>query len=153
MPRRKSPANFFARPTRICTKCVRSRCDILLFTVRASGQIWRSIDSPGAFTPGNRSSNSVTARRAAINYAGPLFDIFNLGESETIELRNLIAAIENALGKKAKINRLPEQPGDMPLTCADISKPRKLLGYNPKTKFSEGLLRFVDWFLRSRTQR
>src|SRR5213079_2853000 len=47
-------------------QCVRSRCDILLFTVRASGQIWRSIDSPGAFTPGNRSSNSVTARRAAI---------------------------------------------------------------------------------------
>src|SRR5438046_6533722 len=85
---------------------------------------------------------------AALNYAGPLFDIFNLGESETIELRNLIAAIENALGKKAEINRLPEQPGDMPLTCADISKARKLLGYNPTTRLSDGLLRFIGWFLR-----
>jgi len=54
---------------------------------------------------------------------------FNLGESETIQLKDLIVAIENALGKRAKINHLPEQPGDMPLTCADISKARKLLGY------------------------
>jgi len=45
---------------------------------------------------------------------------------------------------------LPEQPGDMPLTCADISKARKLLGYNPKTKFQDGLPRFVHWFLKSR---
>jgi UDP-glucuronate 4-epimerase len=44
---------------------------------------------------------------------------------------------------------LPEQPGDMPLTCADISKARKLLNYNPKTNFSDGLPRFVDWFLKS----
>src|SRR5258707_9522509 len=84
---------------------------------------------------------------AAFKYDGPMFDVFNLGESETIQLKDLIAAIEKALGKKAKINRLPEQPGDMPLTCADISKARKLLGYNPKTKFSEGLPKFIDWFL------
>jgi UDP-glucuronate 4-epimerase len=84
---------------------------------------------------------------AALKYDGPLFDIFNLGESETIQLKDLIAAIENALGKKAKINRLPEQPGDMPLTCADISKARKLLGYNPTTRLSDGLPRFIDWFL------
>src|SRR6266498_2872440 len=75
---------------------------------------------------------------AALNYDGLPFDIFNLGESETIQLKDLIAAIENALGKKAKINRLPEQPGDMPLTCADISKARRLLGYNPTTRLSEG---------------
>src|SRR5437868_634943 len=86
---------------------------------------------------------------AALNYDGPHFDIFNLGESETIQLKDLIAAIENALGKKAKINRLPEQPGDMPLTCADISKARKLLGYKPTTRLSEGLPRFIDWFLHS----
>ena len=84
---------------------------------------------------------------AALRYDGPLFDIFNLGESETIQLKDLIAGIEKALGKKAKINRLPEQPGDVPLTCADISKARKLLGYNPKTPLSVGLPKFVDWFL------
>jgi UDP-glucuronate 4-epimerase len=87
---------------------------------------------------------------AALKYDGAMFDVFNLGESETIQLKDLIAAIEAALDKKAKINRLPEQPGDMPLTCADISKARKLLGYNPKTKFEDGLPKFVDWFLESR---
>jgi len=84
---------------------------------------------------------------AALKYDAALFDVFNLGESDTIQLKDLIAAIEKALGKRAKINRLPEQPGDMPLTCADISKARKLLGYNPKTKFDDGLPKFVEWFL------
>jgi UDP-glucuronate 4-epimerase len=90
----------------------------------------------------------VQGTMAALNYDGPMSDIFNLGENETIQLKALIAAIENVLGKKAKINRLPEQPGDVPLTCADISKAKRLLGYNPTTRFSDGLPRFVDWFLR-----
>src|SRR5438876_6335480 len=92
----------------------------------------------------------IQGTMAALGYSGPLFDVFNLGESQTVQLKDLIAAIETALGKKAKIHRLSEQPGDMPLTCADISKARKLLGYNPKTKFEDGLPRFVDWFLKAR---
>jgi len=90
----------------------------------------------------------IQGTMAALKYEGPRFDIFNLGESDTIQLKDLIAAIENAIGKKAKINRLPEQPGDMPLTCADISKARKLLGYNPATRLSDGLPQFIDWFLK-----
>ena len=86
---------------------------------------------------------------AAFDYHGPLFDIFNLGESETVQLKDLIAGIERELGVGAKINRLPEQPGDVPLTCADISKARRLLGYNPTTRFSDGLPRFIEWFRRS----
>src|SRR6266550_175142 len=93
----------------------------------------------------------IQGTMAALEYEGPRFNIFNLGESETIQLKDLIVAIENALGKKAKINQLPEQPGDMPLTCANISKARELLGYSPTTKFSEGLPSFIDWFLRSQT--
>src|SRR3954447_11675753 len=84
---------------------------------------------------------------AAIRYDGPLYDLFNLGESQTIQLKDLIAAIEKTVGRKAKINQLPEQPGDVPLTCADISKARKLLGYNPTTPLSAGLPKFVEWFL------
>jgi UDP-glucuronate 4-epimerase len=84
---------------------------------------------------------------AAFDYSGPLYDLFNLGESETIQLKDLIAAIEKTVGRKAKINELPEQPGDVPLTCADISKARRLLGYNPTTRLSAGLPKFVDWFL------
>jgi len=90
----------------------------------------------------------IQGTMTALDYSGPLFDIFNLGESETVQLEELISVIEDALGKKAKINRLPDQPGDMPLTCADISKAKKLLGYNPTTRLSDGLPRFIDWFLR-----
>jgi UDP-glucuronate 4-epimerase len=86
---------------------------------------------------------------ASFQYNGPLFDIFNLGENDTIQLKDLIVAIEQALGKKAKINQLPEQPGDMRITSADISKARKLLGYNPTTRLSAGLPKFVDWFLKT----
>jgi UDP-glucuronate 4-epimerase len=91
----------------------------------------------------------IQGTMAALEYEGPLFDIFNLGESETIQLKDLIVTIENALGKRAKINQLPEQPGDMPLTCADISKARKLLGYKPSTRLSDGLPNFIDWFLHN----
>ena len=83
---------------------------------------------------------------AALNYDGARWDIFNLGESETVPLKDLIEAIETAVGKKAKINQLPEQPGDVPLTCADISKARRLLGYNPTTKLRDGLPKFVQSF-------
>src|SRR6184192_1305054 len=91
----------------------------------------------------------IQGTMAAFEYEGLLFDVFNLGESETIQLKDLIAVIENALGKKAKVNQLPEQPGDMPLTCANISKARKLLDYRPTTRLNEGLPCFVEWFLRS----
>ena len=91
----------------------------------------------------------IQGTMAALKYDGSRYDIFNLGESDTIQLKELISAIENVLGRKGKVNRLPEQPGDMPLTCADISKARKLLGYNPTMKFSEGLPKFIDWFLKS----
>jgi pimeloyl-ACP methyl ester carboxylesterase len=62
------------------------------------------------------------------------------------DYNELIAAIENALGKKAAIHRLPEQPGDVPLTYADIAKARTLLAYNPHTQIAEGIPKFVEWF-------
>jgi len=91
----------------------------------------------------------IQGTMVAFKYDGPLYDVFNLGESQTIQLKDLILAIESAVGKKAKINRLAEQPGDMPRTYADIAKARKLLGYSPTTKLSEGLPKFVEWFLRT----
>lgn len=77
---------------------------------------------------------------------GPLFEIFNLGENETTTLAELIAAIEQAVGKKAVIERHPEQKGDMPLTSADITKARRLLAYAPKTPIREGIPKFVAWY-------
>lgn len=84
---------------------------------------------------------------ACLSYEGELCDVFNLGESQTTTLSELIEHIETALGKKAIINRMPEQPGDVPLTFADISKARRLLNYNPTTKIAEGIPKFVEWFL------
>jgi UDP-glucuronate 4-epimerase len=74
------------------------------------------------------------------------YEIFNLGESQTVTLSKLIELIEAALGKKALIDRQPTQPGDVPLTCADISKAQARLGYAPKIKIEQGIPLFIDWF-------
>jgi UDP-glucuronate 4-epimerase len=74
------------------------------------------------------------------------YEIFNLGESEVVRLDRLIEVLENALGKKAIIDRRPPQPGDVPITFADISKARQQLGYQPQVKIERGMALFVDWF-------
>lgn len=84
--------------------------------------------------------------RASIDYDGPMHEVFNLGESETTELKRLIELLEENLGNKAIIDRQPMQPGDVPITFADISKARKLLNYNPATKIEQGIPKFVEWF-------
>jgi UDP-glucuronate 4-epimerase len=84
---------------------------------------------------------------AAIAYDKTPYEIFNLGESQTTDLATLIQLLEATLGKKAKIDRQPLQPGDVSITYADISKARKLLGYNPHTQIRDGLPKFVDWYL------
>lgn len=85
---------------------------------------------------------------SSISFQGEPCEVFNLGESETTSLADLIASLERLLHRKAIIQVHPQQPGDVPLTYADISKARKLLGYAPKTQISEGLPKFVDWFLQ-----
>jgi UDP-glucuronate 4-epimerase len=84
--------------------------------------------------------------RAAIDYETDKCEIFNLGESQTIELKELIGLIEEAVGKKALIDRQPMQPGDVPITFADITKARVHLNYNPTTKIADGIPKFVEWF-------
>jgi UDP-glucuronate 4-epimerase len=74
------------------------------------------------------------------------FEIINLGESRAVELRELVRLIEAAVGKPAHRRQLPNQPGDVPITCADVSKARRLLGYKPQVGIEEGIRRFVEWF-------
>ena len=83
--------------------------------------------------------------RAAIDYRQTNHEVFNLGESQTVELKELIGLLEENLGEKAIIDRQPMQPGDVPQTFADITKARKLLGYNPTTKIEDGIKKFSDW--------
>jgi len=89
---------------------------------------------------------------AAMRYSATRFETFNLGGSETIELRMLVQLIEGSLGQSAIIDRRPAQPGDVPVTFADIDKARRLLGYSPRMKIEEGIERFVDWFVRTYRQ-
>jgi len=74
------------------------------------------------------------------------YEIYNLGESQTIPLKELIELIEESLGKKANIETLDSRPGDVSVTYADISKARLMLGYQPKVDIKEGIRRFVEWY-------
>ena len=87
---------------------------------------------------------------AAMHYTLSDFDVFNLGESRTVELRELISLLEKELDTHAIIERQPSQPGDVPQTFADISKAAALLNYQPKTQIEDGLHRFIEWFQMSR---
>ena len=88
----------------------------------------------------------VAGVRAAMDYEASDYEVVNLGGSRTVELRELIALLEKELGKKAVIDRQPPQPGDVPQTFADVSKARRLLGYDPRTPIEEGIRRFVEWY-------
>ena len=83
---------------------------------------------------------------AAIDYDKSNYEVINLGESRTVELRELITLLEKELDTHAIIERQPPQPGDLPQTFADVSKARELLNYQPKTQIEDGLHRFVEWF-------
>ena len=78
------------------------------------------------------------------------YEIINLGESETVELNRLIELLETDFKIKADIIHQPEQPGDVPITYANIEKAQRLLGYHPKTKIEDGIPKFVEWFLKQK---
>ncbi len=75
------------------------------------------------------------------------YEIFNLGNSEPVELMKLIKVIEQELGINANKKFLPLQPGDVPETYADIEKTKKMLGYEPKTPITSGVKKFIEWYL------
>lgn len=91
----------------------------------------------------------IAGVRAAIDYEQTDYEVVNLGESRTVELRELIALLEKELDLPAQIDRQPLQPGDVPQTFADITKARRLLGYDPQTQIESGIKRFVEWFRNS----
>jgi UDP-glucuronate 4-epimerase len=82
---------------------------------------------------------------AALDLA-PGFEIFNLGGSQTTTLIDLVHGIAEALGVEARVEMLPEQPGDVPITFADVSKASRMLGYIPKVPIREGLRRVAAWY-------
>lgn len=74
------------------------------------------------------------------------YEIFNIGGDHTISLKKMVQTIEAALGKKAKLNIMSMQPGDVNRTCADITKANRILGYRPKVNFEDGIKNFTNWY-------
>jgi UDP-glucuronate 4-epimerase len=91
--------------------------------------------------------DTIQGIEAAIDYKDTDFEIINLGNRQTVTLSQLIEAIENVCGKKAIVDRQPEQPGDVPQTYANIARAQKLLNYHPKTSLEAGLNAFYEWYL------
>lgn len=98
-------------------------------------------------------SDIVDGVMAALAYRDTPFEIFNLGGSNSVSLGRLIEIVEEATGKKAEIIELPDQPGDVPFTAADVSKSGRLLGYSPKVKIEDGVKRYVEWFRETEAAR
>ena len=88
----------------------------------------------------------VAGIKSAINYDKTPYEIINLGGGEPVSLQRMIEVIAATMGKQAIIDRQPMQKGDVDKTVSDISKAQKLLGYNPKTKFVDGIAKFVSWW-------
>jgi UDP-glucuronate 4-epimerase len=87
---------------------------------------------------------------AAINYDGSKYEAFNLGNSFPVKLIELVRNLEEVIGVKAKIIWAPDQPGDVPITFADIGKARRMLGYCPNISLDEGLKNFGKWLSKHR---
>ena len=82
----------------------------------------------------------------AVLELAPEFEILNLGGADTTALGDLVAWLAEELAVEPRIDYLPEQPGDVPITYADVSKARRVLGYSPRVPIREGLKRFVSWY-------
>jgi UDP-glucuronate 4-epimerase len=82
---------------------------------------------------------------ATIDYRRSRYEVINLGNHRTVSLLEMIAALEKELGCTAKLIREPDQPGDVPITYANIAKARDLLGYEPRTPFASGIRQFAAW--------
>jgi UDP-glucuronate 4-epimerase len=87
----------------------------------------------------------VSGVRAAMGYARTQYEVINLGNNQTVSLSEMIEGLERALGMRAEITRLPNQPGDVPQTWANVDKAAALLGYEPHTRFERGIVKFAEW--------
>lgn len=88
----------------------------------------------------------VNGIEATLTYPSQDFEVFNLGSGQAVELQHLISILENALGKKARIKKLPPQLGEISVSLADISRARALLGYQPRVWIDDGISMFVQWY-------
>jgi UDP-glucuronate 4-epimerase len=83
---------------------------------------------------------------SALHADGVIGETINLGHNEPVEMRHIIALLERALGRKAVIEQRPAREEDLPVTCADLTKAKRLLGYAPRVPLEEGVAEYIDWY-------
>jgi UDP-glucuronate 4-epimerase len=120
------------------TRLLESGCEIPMFGDGTAGRDYTYID--------DIVNGICAAAQWCSGHPGGVCEIFNLGNSSPVTLNALLSALENATGKSAIRKRLAPQPGDVSLTWADIDKASSTLGYQPRTRLSDGLSRFVHWY-------
>jgi UDP-glucuronate 4-epimerase len=103
----------------------------------------RVIDRPAAVNGGWNGNDPDPATSAAP------YRLYNIGNNNPVELMDFIRVLEEKLGRKAKVNMLPIQPGDVPATCADVDDLTRDTGFRPSTTIEEGIGRFVEWYVQS----
>jgi UDP-glucuronate 4-epimerase len=91
----------------------------------------------------------VKGIEAAMHYTGSMYEIINLGNHRTVSLAEMLQTLENIFNKKARIEYLDQQPGDVPFTFAKIDKAKKILGFAPSTDFEDGIRAFREWFYQT----
>jgi UDP-glucuronate 4-epimerase len=99
-------------------------------------------------SPGSSRTRAPSGNKNILGTSGTTtwLEMVNIGEAQTIELKELIKLLEEGLGKKAKVEYLPVQPGDVPATRADLKKAKRLLKYRPGTGIKEGIQKFIEWY-------
>jgi len=125
------------RPDLAIHKFVKAIMEDQTVTLFGNGQTFRDYTYIG---------DIVSGIIGAMNYESEQFEIFNLGNTHTVSLLELVQTIEDVLGKKAIIEYQPEQKGDVPYTWSNIEKSQKLLNFQPQTELKEGIRQFVNWY-------
>lgn len=92
----------------------------------------------------------VAGIMGAFHYSATNYEVVNLGNSNTVSLKELIDVLEDTIGKRAILDKMPLQPGDVPKTYADISKARNLFGFNPSTTINQGIKKYIEWYRESK---
>ncbi len=134
-----SPATF--------SPASRSRCSTTATTPATSPtSTTRSKASCAAWTPSPRPIPTGAAEAPDPATSSAPYRLYNIGNHSPVALLDYIAAIENALGKKAKLELLPQQPGDVEETYADVEALKQATGFQPATPLDQGIERFVAWY-------
>src|SRR5580704_17326761 len=137
-------------PTVIFTGSPPPACGFSPSTVPGAVPIWRCSFSPRPLPKASRFTCSITATCGAISLMSMMLPgpwrIYNIGNNRSVEVSRVVELLEQEFGRKARIELVPMQPGDVPETCADVDDLMRDVGFHPATPIETGVRQFVAWY-------